>query len=452
MIAKVYETIKKYDMIQPGSEVLVALSGGSDSMSLLHSLISLKDKLQISVKAAHVNHCIRGKDADDDEAFVRNECEKLGIRLYVLKTDVVKKAKETGLSVEECGRQVRYDFFRSVSSGGLIATAHNLNDRIETMLFNFTRGTSLKGLCSIPPVRDNIVRPLIECSKEEILDFCSKNNIGFVTDKTNFETDYTRNKIRINVIEELKQINPSFEKSAQRCLELINEDEKYLNSLAKEKYFNLKNDTGFDINGLYSLPIPVKKRVTAIILSTASEKDVDYKTVTDAVQLIDNYAESGNGGKLQIDTDLYLRSRAGLLEIVRSGETSVPPAAELSKGINRFGDYEITAEDLSRENSNYKSTANVYYLDFNKLEFPLIVRGRAENDKLTLPFRNITKSIRKIQNEVRMPPEEREISPVICDGAGVVCAYGCGYDKKYMIDENTVKVLKISVRKVQNNE
>ena len=162
-------------MIECGSAVVAAVSGGSDSMALLFALKSISDDYGFALCAAHVNHCIRGNDAERDENFVRQKCEELGVELFVKKADVVKMASEQGIGLEECGRNVRYEFFNSLGDNIVIATAHNLSARAETFLFNFARGSALRGLCSIPPVRDNIIRPLIECSKEEILDFCQKN-------------------------------------------------------------------------------------------------------------------------------------------------------------------------------------------------------------------------------------------------------------------------------------
>ena len=195
MIDKIRETIKKYNMIPDGATVVCAVSGGSDSMVLLNALNTLKNEYNFRLIAAHVNHGLRGESADRDENFVNGKCSEMGIEIRILRADVASLAKDSGTGLEECGRKVRYDFFNSLGENVIIATAHNLSDRVETFLFNFTRGSALRGLCSIPPVRDNIIRPLIDCSKEEILDFCQSYSIEYVTDETNSDVRYSRNRI-----------------------------------------------------------------------------------------------------------------------------------------------------------------------------------------------------------------------------------------------------------------
>ena len=181
-------------MFRPDARVVAAVSGGSDSMAMLTALNMLKAEYGFTLCAAHVNHCLRGNDADSDEAFVCEKCREMGVELYVKKADVRRLAAEKGIGLEECGRQVRYEFFESLGDDVIIATAHNLSDKTETFLFNFSRGSALRGLCSIPAVRGNVVRPLIDCSKAEILEFCEKNGIEYVTDATNSDVDYSRNR------------------------------------------------------------------------------------------------------------------------------------------------------------------------------------------------------------------------------------------------------------------
>ena len=159
---------------------------------------------------------LKAQSADRDESFVREKCRAIGIECRVLNTDIPSIAKEKGLSLEECGRQVRYEFFNSLGDNVKIATAHNLSDRAETFLFNLTRGSTLRGLCSIPAVRDNVIRPLIGCTKDEINEFCKSNSIEYVTDETNSDVSYSRNRIRHNVVSQLCEINPSFEKNAAK--------------------------------------------------------------------------------------------------------------------------------------------------------------------------------------------------------------------------------------------
>jgi tRNA(Ile)-lysidine synthase len=150
MIAKIVSAIEKYNMLSYGQTVIVGLSGGADSVALTHALISLKEEYGIKLLAAHVNHCIRGEESDRDEKFVTGFCEKYGITLKTLRFNVPEESEKTGESEEECGRRIRYEFFNSIADeNSVIATAHNFNDSVETFFINLTRGTGLKGLCSI---------------------------------------------------------------------------------------------------------------------------------------------------------------------------------------------------------------------------------------------------------------------------------------------------------------
>lgn len=449
MTTEVYNTIVKYNMLPKGSKVLVALSGGSDSMSLLYSLIALKDKLSLTIEAAHVNHCLRGEMADSDEAFVRKVCNELGIKLYVLKVNVALEAENNGLSTEECGRRIRYNFFNNVCSDGYIATAHNLNDRIETFLFNFTRGTSLKGLCSIPPVRGRIIRPLINCSKSEILNYCSINKIDFVTDITNFDVKYSRNRIRNNIIPQLKEINPSFENSAIRCIEALREDEVYLNSLAYDAYIQSRCDGGYNLKFLNELPIPIKKRTIAFIINFETEAEVNSYLINEIIGALDNYTVNGKGSKVQINETHFARARAGILEfLITSENDNIKQAMSLNIGINEYNGFLIDVSLLKKNNDSlqfvYKNLAE-FQGDYDSIIGKLNVRVRQPGDSIKLKSRRITKTLRKIQNENKILPEIRDISPVIVDDEGVLCAYGCGIDERFIVSANTERVIIIKI-------
>ncbi|MBR4452508.1 MAG: tRNA lysidine(34) synthetase TilS [Clostridia bacterium] len=448
MIDKVIKTAEKYNMFDSGGRVIVALSGGSDSMALLHSLILLKDRFNITVEAAHVNHCIRGESADRDEMFVRKVCGELGIKLHCMKADIPSMAKDKGMTLEQAGRIVRYDFFNSVCCGGIIATAHNLNDRIETFLFNFTRGSTLRGLCSIPPVRDNIVRPIIDCSKREILDFCDKNNIIYVTDETNSDTVYARNRIRHKVIPELLEINPSFESAALRCICSLNEDETYLFNSAMQVYENSKTDQGYSIDTLCDAPEIIKKRAVAYILDRETGADIDMTAVKIICEALGVYKKSGRGMKIQIPGGLFARTRAGILEFSFPDKSGNSDIVILEPGNNIFGSYLIELNYNDKLNNYSQIVSNelsVFNGDSAIINGRLYARARVSDDKIRFKSRGISKSLRKIQNEKQMPPEIRDSIPVICDDKGLLCAHGCGIDERFEITDKTENIALIRI-------
>ena len=208
---KVLNTIKQYNMLKKGDTCVVGISGGADSVCLLTMLAGLKDVLDLNMICVHVNHMIRGAEADYDQSFVEAYCGKLGIPLRVFNIPVEKIAEEQHLTVEEAGRMERYKAFARVGDETgqdyRIAVAHNCNDLCETVLLNMARGTGLAGVSGIPAVRDRVIRPLIDTTRQEIEDYLDEKGIAFVTDSTNLETIYARNKIRHKVLPELEEVN-----------------------------------------------------------------------------------------------------------------------------------------------------------------------------------------------------------------------------------------------------
>ena len=215
--------IDEYDMLPPGCTVVCAVSGGADSVCMLHVLLSLRNTLGITVEAAHFNHQLRGEESDRDEAFVRTRCAELGVVLHVDNGDVRARAAKTHESVEEAARALRYTFFSSLP--GLIATAHTQDDNLETVLLNLTRGTGLAGLCGIPPRRERFIRPMLAVSRAEIEAYLAQNGLSHVTDSTNFLPDARRNRLRQSVIPLLKAENPSLCETAFRMCRLLEADE-----------------------------------------------------------------------------------------------------------------------------------------------------------------------------------------------------------------------------------
>ena len=208
MKQKILQTIKKYNLIENGDGIVIGVSGGPDSICLLHVLNELKNELNFKIYVAHINHMIR-KEADEETEYVKEFCENLGIECYIKRIDVVEIANNLKRGTEETGRQIRYEFFKEVlekTTSNKIATAHNNNDKVETILMNILRGSGLSGLKGIEAIRDNkYIRPLIETSREEIEEYCKVNNLNPRIDKSNNENIYTRNKVRNVVIPYIKQ-------------------------------------------------------------------------------------------------------------------------------------------------------------------------------------------------------------------------------------------------------
>lgn len=240
---KVIDTIKKYNLIEPEDKIVLGVSGGPDSISMLNILNEIKEELNFEIYVAHINHMIR-EEAEDDEKYVQKYCEKNNIQFFSQRIDVKQVANNMKTGTEEAGRKIRYDFFEEVMQNvgaNKIAIAHNKNDKIETIIMNLLRGSGASGLKGIEPIRDNkYIRPLIECERQEIEQYCEENNLNPRIDKTNFENDYTRNKIRNIIIPYIKkEFNPNIIETINRLSQVATEESDYLDRQTSKIYQDL---------------------------------------------------------------------------------------------------------------------------------------------------------------------------------------------------------------------
>ena len=242
MNQKVLETIRKYNLIVDGDKIVLGVSGGPDSICMLDNLREVKEEqiIEFEIYVAHINHMIR-EEAIDDEKYVQEYCKKYNIECFVKRADVQKIASEKKIGTEEAGRKVRYDFFEEVlqkTESNKIAIAHNKNDKIETIIMHLLRGSGLSGLKGIEPIRDNkYIRPLLECERTEIEQYCEDKKLNPRIDKTNFENEYTRNKIRNMVIPYIKQeFNPNIVQTLSRLSEVVTEEVEYVDKQTQKIY------------------------------------------------------------------------------------------------------------------------------------------------------------------------------------------------------------------------
>lgn len=264
---EVFESVRGFGMTDDFSNIAVALSGGADSVSLLRALVESADSLGVTVCACHLNHSLRGEESDRDEQFCKSLCEKLQIPIYTKRIDVAaRQNKHEG--IENAARRVRYAFFREVHerTGGVIATAHTASDNAETVLLNLTRGTGLRGLCGIPPCREFVIRPLLNVTREDVEEYLGYLGQDFVTDRTNLSQDYTRNKIRMNVIPRLEEINPAFAQAVSRMCGTAREDCEFLDEFAGRALEEAKSGQGYNAAKIHALPEAVKSRAVRKIL------------------------------------------------------------------------------------------------------------------------------------------------------------------------------------------
>ena len=295
---EVLKTIETYNLIEMNDKIVIGVSGGPDSICLLHVLYALKEKLGIEIVVAHVNHMLRDV-ADLETEYVQNFCKKLGIECYVKKADILEISKTQKKGTEEVGRQVRYDFFDEVAkktNSNKIATAHNSNDRAETVILNILRGSGLSGLKGIEPIRDNkYIRPLINTDRQDIENYCNDNKLEPKYDKTNNENIYTRNKVRNTVIPYIKkEFNPNIIKTINRLSSLATEENEYLQAITKQEFKNLliekTENIILDLHKFNSLNLVIKRR---LILYTINEvlhttNGIEKVNIDDIIKLCKN--------------------------------------------------------------------------------------------------------------------------------------------------------------------
>jgi len=434
MEKQVLQTIKRFSLLENGNHITVALSGGADSMALLYVLLSLREKLGITVAAAHLNHGIRGKEADRDEQFVKTQCEKLGVECFCEYADIPKIACELGISTELAARQVRYSFLERVAPQ-LIATAHNADDNLETVIFNLTRGTALDGLCGIPPKRDRIIRPALLCTRVVIEEYCSKNKIAFVTDSTNLSDDYTRNKIRHNIIPKLYEINANVQNCVLRTTQSLREDANTLYSLAENYISENVSGQELSLENFSKLDSAVAKRVlkkfTENTLLGVSLESVHIESLLNVAI---------NGGRTSLPEDYTAVVRDNKLMFKKMSETPLKKQFKVcfTEKNNNFFEKEKKVNNLLLKNS----------LDCDKIVGKSVVRTRRAGDKIRLANRGCTKTLKDIYSECKIPAHLRETLPVIADDEGVIWIHGIGVAQRCAVTPQTKRIYVVDVEEV----
>lgn len=427
--AKADLLVKKYNMLSDGDFVVVGVSGGADSMALLTYLLSKRKEHNLRLLVANVEHGIRGKDSIDDTEFVKNFCKDNNVEFHSVSINAVKEAKQNSMGVEEYSRLRRYEFFNSFNPDK-IATAHNLSDNVETVLFRLSRGTSIKGLRGILPVRDNIIRPLLTCSSEEIRQACQKSEIPFKVDSTNFDDTYSRNHIRQNIVPLFKKLNPSFENSALRLIESINEDEEFIDLTVDKLYFECFENDALNVEKLNSYSVSVTKRIIIKYLSSFGIS-IDSTHLNAIVSLLKSK------GKFQIADDNFVICEKGTLRYAKMNQT----ADFCFENVNE----KIISNEEFLNNCKLWHKEFDFYCDCDKINGNIYVRSRKPGDTISPAGRKCTKTLKKLFNELDIKIENRALVPIICDDSGVIGVYGYCVDERVKPDLSTKNILLLKI-------
>lgn len=454
---KARETVARYGMLSGRGAVLVGVSGGADSMALLKYLCNQREATGLKVYAAHVNHLLRGEEALRDECFVREWCAQNGVKLFVLSADVKAIAKESGETVEEAGRRVRYGFFSENAKklSAAVATAHTLSDSIETLLFNLARGSGLRGLCGIPPVRGDVIRPLIRCTRRDTEEYCHYYGIEYVFDSTNFSHDYTRNRIRLDVVPQLYGLNPAFDRAAARLIDSLEGDEEYLSENARRLLESARRgEDGYSAELLAGGEPAVKSRAVAYAAADFCGTAQEAKHIAAVLEIL-----ASGAGKVQLKGGDFAEVRNGRLvftlpagknaETVQIEEFSFP----FEPGTLKNSRFELSILPISPANiKNFKNIGNrCFYnaIDCDKIKDNALVRAKKQGDRFSPAGRNVTKSLKKLFNEEKIPVAERALVPVVADVEGVVWVGGQGVCERCRVTEGTKNAVLLEIKRLE---
>ncbi len=455
---KILNTIKRYNMISPGDGVVVGFSGGPDSVCLLHALNSLKDELNISIFAVHLNHMIRDDEALRDESFARDFAGLLGIPFYSKRIPVEEYAKEKRMSTEEAGRLLRYELFEEVAkknNASRIALAHNMNDQAETMLMRFIRGTGISGLGGIKPVRDlKYIRPIISCSRAEIEGYCSENGLNPVIDSTNEKSIYTRNRVRLELIPYIKEhFNPNVIESLYKASEIMRDEDEFLNSFSKREMERIKSGEGIDIKSFNSLDIAVRRRIIRLAIEEkrGSLTGIESSHVEECIELI---SRGATGKRTDLPGDIQCIIQYDIFKIQseitsNNFEYTIPVPGVLY--INEI-DCQLDTNIIEKNDTNFRDNNFVKYFDYDRIKEELKIRNRRDGDYIYPKGMNGRKKLKDIFIDKKIPREKRNEIPLIAMDDEILWAIGLRDTKNYKLQNGTKNVLEIKLTRGVKNE
>lgn len=418
---KVLKTVEKYNMLSKGDRVLIGVSGGADSIALLEFFVSVKEKYDLDICVAHIEHGIRGEDSVNDADFVENYCKKLGVKFYLKTIDAPNLAKNAKMGVEEYSRMARYDFFNTIECDK-IATAHNLTDNIETLLFRLARGTGLKGACSIPAVRGKIIRPFIEVSSSEIRKWCNDNNIPYRVDCTNSDSAYSRNLIRLEILPLFEKLNANYQDNIDDFISDVNEDYAFIDNYVKSIYPKIVKDNEIDLPKLNELDLPIKKRILIVFFNENgySLNRIHLQSVIDITL---------KSGKSQIKENVFAISAKGKIRLAKFNDLN-----KKDKFVTKI----LNIDEFKDKNIDF-------YCDCDKIVGNITIRARQAGDRIKPAGRNVSKTLKKLFNESAYPIEKRDKKIVVCDDFGIIGVVGLCADERVKVDCNTAKILTIKL-------
>ena len=459
MLDKVIDYIRENEIIKQGDKILVALSGGPDSVCLLHILYRLKDTFNLKLGAIHINHMLRGEEADNDEKYIIKLCDELGINHYVKRINIEYVARDTNVSLEVAGRNERYKAFEEIKEKyeyNKIAVAHNANDQAETVLMRIMRGTGLEGLTGIKAKRaDGIIRPILCLNREEIEEYCEKNNLNPRIDASNYERIYSRNKVRLDILPYMKEnFNKDIIDTLNRMTLLLQKDNEFIEEYSNKCYNIYCENYGEKIKVSKNLfETEMDSIITRVLIRVFKEISNSYQNFEmKHIYEVVNLAKKSTGKKLNLTNKIICENLYGDIifskedkpkEKIEDNEVKINKDDIFNKVI--FDDYTIRFEVVENKNKVEFSKNNLIKLfDYDNIEKEIIIRYRKDGDKITPLGMNGSKKLKDIFIDLKIPREKRDTIPIVCFDDNISWVVGYKTSQLFKVTKNTNKILKIT--------
>ena len=438
----VKKTIEEYSMIKKGETILVAFSHGPDSTALLHILNIFKKEYNIRIKACYVDHGLRN-ETEEEIKKSKEFCKKYEIDFLTKKVDTRKYANKYHLSIEMAARELRYKTLFQVKdflNTDKIATGHTLTDSIETIILKTTRGTSPESLTGIPAVRGCIIRPLIEVTREEVLNFIKRDRLSFVIDRSNKDLKIKRNFVRHKILPLLNELNPKYEYNFLNLMKQIRDDLNFINKnmIEMDKIFK-KTEKGI------LLDISLYFGYTSSIRSRALKNLFPYFEYRD-IKTIESLRNRRNGYKINVKKGFFAIKEENKIFIGEIGRKKREEVFELNKEV-KFGEYWIEKNIVEYEyfGKHYKEE-NKEFFDHENIEFPLRIRRRKDGDFLII--KEGKKKLKDIFIDKKIPWRKRELIPVIEDKKGILWIPGIKRSYRGFVTEKSEKIIELKYRSI----